>query len=43
MAAILIFNCTEGAGVGDYSSHASWQPVTQTERKALDLDDLMGK
>ena len=40
---ILIFKCTEGAGVGDYSSnrprplssfdtHARWQPVTQSAR-----------
>ena len=37
-AAILIFKCTEGAGVGDYSSsrlssfdtHARWQPITRS-------------
>ena len=36
---ILIFKCTERAGVGDYSStvvltctHAKWQPVTQSAR-----------
>ena len=48
VTAILIFKCTEGAGVGDYSSsplssfdtHARWQPVT---RKVLDLDDLTEK
>ena len=48
VTAILIFKCTEGAGVGDYSSsplssfdtHARWQPVT---RKVLDLNDLRGK
>ena len=33
MAVILIFKCTEGAGVVDYSlssfdTHARWQPVT---------------
>ena len=38
MAAILIFKCTEGAGVGDYSlrgsfdTQARWQPVTQSVR-----------
>ena len=48
VTAILIFKCTEGAGVGDYSSsplssfdtHARWQPIT---RKVLDLDDLTEK
>ena len=48
VTAILIFKCTEGTGVGDYSSsplssfdtHARWQPVT---RKVLDLDDLTEK
>ena len=48
VTAILIFKCTEGEGVGDYSSsplgsfdtHARWQPIT---RKVLDLDDLTEK
>ena len=48
VTAILIFKCTEGAGVRDYSSsplstfdtHVRWQPIT---RKALDLDDLTEK
>ena len=48
VTAILIFKCTQGAGVGDYSysplrtfdTHARWQPVT---RKVLDLDDLTEK
>ena len=38
VTAILIFKCTEGAGVGDYSSsrlssfdtHARWQPITRS-------------
>ena len=37
VTAFLIFKCTEGAGVGDYSlssfdTHARWQPVTQSSR-----------
>ena len=37
MAAILIFKCTKGAGVGitllsSFDTHARWQPVTQSAR-----------
>ena len=37
MAAILIFKCTEGAGVAprplsSFDTHARWQPVTQSAR-----------
>ena len=48
MTAILIFKCTEGAGVGDqtapyplssFDTHARCSP----KRKVLDLDDLTEK
>ena len=41
MTAILVFKCTEGAGVGDYSPLARKVVLTlmhRQKRKALDLD-----
>ena len=52
MTAILVFKCTEGAGVGDYSSSQTAPcPLSSFDtharcspkRKALDLDDLTEK
>ena len=39
---ILIFKCTEGAGVEDYSL-TLMQDGSKGKRKALDLDDLTEK
>ena len=43
MTAILIFKCTEGASVGDYSCSFDTHARQQLQRKALDLDDLTEK